>query len=118
MATYIVVTGAAGFIASALTGFLNHHGFTNLILVDEFDRADKFANLEGKQFAEKVEREVFFDWLRERRPEISAFYHIGARTDTTEFDYSVHEHLNVEYSKKVWQYCVEHNVPLVYASSA
>src|SRR6201996_7511497 len=118
MAAYIVVTGAAGFIGSALTGFLNEHGFTDLILVDEFGRADKVPNLEGKQFAEKVEREVFFDWLEKRRPEIAAFYHIGARTDTTEFDYSVHEHLNVEYSKKVWNYCVGHGVPLVYASSA
>ena len=118
MAAYIVVTGAAGFIGSALTGLLNQQGVTDLILVDEFGRADKHPNLEGKQYAEKIEREVFFDWLKEHRPEISGIYHIGARTDTTEFDYSVHEHLNVEYSKLVWNYCTEHGVPLVYASSA
>ena len=118
MAKYLVVTGAAGFIGSALAGLLNQYGFTDLILVDEFDRADKHPNLEGKKFAEKVEREVFFDWLEEHKPEIAGFYHIGARTDTTEFDYSVHEHLNVEYSKKVWQYCTGRAIPLVYASSA
>jgi ADP-L-glycero-D-manno-heptose 6-epimerase len=118
MAKYLVVTGAAGFIGSALAGLLNQNGFTDLILVDEFDRVDKYPNLEGKKFAEQVEREVFFDWLEERRPEITGFYHIGARTDTTEFDYSVHEHLNVEYSKKVWQYCTGRGIPLVYASSA
>ncbi|HEX3934985.1 MAG TPA: ADP-glyceromanno-heptose 6-epimerase, partial [Puia sp.] len=99
-------------------GLLNQNGFTDLILVDEFDRADKHPNLEGKKFGEKVEREVFFEWLEERRPVITGFYHIGARTDTTEFDYSVHEHLNVEYSKKVWQYCTGRGIPLVYASSA
>ena len=46
------------------------------------------------------------------------FFILGARTDTTEFDYSVHEKLNVEYSKKIWNYCTEKNIPLVYASSA
>jgi ADP-L-glycero-D-manno-heptose 6-epimerase len=44
--------------------------------------------------------------------------HLGARTDTTEFDYSIHEELNVEYSKKIWTYCTTNNIPLIYASSA
>src|ERR1700722_6081690 len=115
---YIVVTGAAGFIGSCLVGLLNQQGFSDLILVDEFDRSDKVPNLEGKAFSAVVERDVFFAWLEENRPVIRAFYHIGARTDTTEFDYSVHERLNVVYSKKVWEYCVKEGIPLVYASSA
>jgi len=115
---YIVVTGAAGFIGSGLAGYLNQQGYTDLILVDEFNRADKVPNLEGKQFAYQVERDGFFDWLELQRPVIKFVFHIGARTDTTEFDYSIHERLNVEYSKKIWQYCTAHAVPLVYASSA
>lgn len=115
---FIVVTGAAGFIGSCLAGFLNQHGYTDLILVDEFGDPEKAPNLAGKSFAEKVEREVFFDWLAKRRPEVSFVFHIGARTDTTEFDYSIHERLNVEYSRKLWEYCTEHRIPLVYASSA
>jgi ADP-L-glycero-D-manno-heptose 6-epimerase len=115
---YIVVTGAAGFIGSCLTGYLNQQGFSNLILVDEFGEAEKVANLEGKEFAFQVERESFFDWLEEKQPRIGFVFHIGARTDTTEFDYSIHEHLNVEYSKKIWAYCVSKGVGLVYASSA
>jgi ADP-L-glycero-D-manno-heptose 6-epimerase len=118
MKEYIVVTGAAGFIGSCLVGWLNQHGHTDLILVDDFERADKAPNLEGKSFAVKVEREGFFDWLDVEGPVVQAVYHIGARTDTTEFDYSVHERLNVEYSKKVWEYCSAEGVPLVYASSA
>ena len=43
---------------------------------------------------------------------------MGARTDTTEFDYSIHEELNVVYSQNVWNYCTEKNIPLIYASSA
>ena len=115
---YIVVTGAAGFIGSCLTGYLNQQGYRDLILVDEFDRADKVPNLEGKSYAYKVERDVYFDWLREHQPFVRCCYHIGARTDTTEFDYSIHERLNVEYSKKIWGWCTEKSVPLIYASSA
>lgn len=114
----IVVTGAAGFIGSCLTGFLNSKGYNHLILVDDFSKVEKTPNLEGKQYQQKVEREEFFNWLAENKPEIGFIFHIGARTDTTEFDYSIHEHLNVEYSQKIWNYCTENKVPVVYASSA
>ena len=91
----IVVTGAAGFIGSCLVAFLNEAGYNNLILVDDFSRADKIANLSGKNYLQKVEREFFFEWLESEKPEIGFIFHIGARTDTTEFDYAIHEHFNV-----------------------
>jgi len=114
----IVVTGAAGFIGSCLVGFLNEKGYQRLILVDEFSRADKFPNLAHKKFSHKIERAAFFSWLQNTRPPIDMVFHIGARTDTTEFNYGVHQHLNVEYSQKVWDYCTVQKIPLVYASSA
>ncbi len=114
----IIVTGAAGFIGSGLIGFLNSQGYTNIVAVDDFSRDDKAPNLAGKQIREKVEREQLFNWLENISYPIGFVFHLGARTDTTEFDYSIHQHLNVDYSKKVWQYCVQQQVPLVYASSA
>jgi ADP-L-glycero-D-manno-heptose 6-epimerase len=114
----IVVTGAAGFIGSCVTGFLNEKGFENLILVDEFNRLDKVNNLKEKKFAFQVERDDFFDWLGLKKPQISFIFHLGARTDTTEFDYAVHERLNLEYSQRIWDYCMIKQIPLVYASSA
>lgn len=114
----IVVTGAAGFIGSCLTGYLNTLGFENIVIVDEFSREDKIPNLEGKQFVYKIEREDFFNWLKTENPPIASVFHLGARTDTTEFDYSVHEKLNVVFSKNIWNYCTEKQIPLVYASSA
>lgn len=114
----IVVTGAAGFIGSCMVAYLNQQGFNNLILVDEFYREDKELNLRHKKFSVKVEREDFFDWVQREKPKPAFVFHLGARTDTTEFDYSVHQHLNVEYSQKMWNYCTINNIPLVYASSA
>ena len=114
----IVVTGAAGFIGSCLVSYLNEKQLTDLVLVDDFSSKEKLLNLSGKIYQQKVEREGFFEWLSKEKPSIDFIFHIGARTDTTEFDYSVHQHLNVEYSKKIWEYCTTHSIPLVYASSA
>ena len=114
----IVVTGAAGFIGSCMVACLNEIGYTNLLLVDEFDRTDKVNNLRGKKFTHKIERDIFFEWLKEHKPPVSFIIHPWARTDTTEFDYAVHQRLNVEYSQDVWNYCILHNVPVIYASSA
>lgn len=114
----IVVTGAAGFIGSCIVQYLNENGFNHLILVDDFSYETKKINWKEKKYKEIVERDIFFDWLQENNQAISCVIHLGARTDTTEFDYKIHEELNLEFSKKVWKYCVEKNVPLIYASSA
>jgi ADP-L-glycero-D-manno-heptose 6-epimerase len=114
----IIVTGAAGFIGSCMVSYLNQQGFENLILVDEFNDEEKELNLLHKNYLVRVEREEFFDWVQREKPEVSFAFHLGARTDTTEFNYAVHQHLNVEYSQKIWNYCTINNIPLVYASSA
>lgn len=113
-----MVTGAAGFIGSCLAGYLNEQGFDNLILVDDFSVSKKDPNLEGKRYSLKIERDDFFEWLFREKRQLDFIFHIGARTDTTEFDYGIHQRLNVEYSQKIWNYCTVHNIPLVYASSA
>ena len=114
----IIVTGAAGFIGSCLIQKLNELNFNYIIAVDDFSNEEKNKNLVGKKIKEKVERNVFFDWLDNNYREVEFFFHIGARTDTTEFDKSIFDELNVNYSKTVWKKCVEYQIPLVYASSA
>ncbi len=114
----IIITGAAGFIGSCMVQYLNEKGLENLILVDDFGVEEKRKNWESKSYLQIVERYNLFEWLHTHQPRIDIVIHLGARTDTTEFDYSIHEELNVQYSKDIWQYCTQHAVPLIYASSA
>jgi ADP-L-glycero-D-manno-heptose 6-epimerase len=114
----IIVTGAAGFIGSCLISRLNKDFFKHIIAVDDFSKIEKSPNLENKIIQEKVERDVFFDWLDLNQKHVEFIFHIGARTDTTEFDKSIFDKLNVEFSQKVWKACVKYHIPLVYASSA
>jgi ADP-L-glycero-D-manno-heptose 6-epimerase len=114
----IVVTGAAGFIGSVLCGMLNSHEIENLILVDDFTKTIKDKNLENKKYITKIDRSVFIDWFAKNFKEIDFVFHIGARTDTTEFNVEIFNELNLNYSKDIWKICTENNIPLVYASSA
>lgn len=114
----IVVTGAAGFIGSCLVGYLNENGFNDIIAVDDFSKTEKDGNLKGKTLISKIGRKDFIKYLKDFGQEIDFIFHIGARTDTTEFNKEIFDELNVNYSKDLWHFCVENNVPLVYASSA
>jgi len=114
----LLITGAAGFIGSCMVQYLNEQGYENLILVDDFGVEEKRNNWEGKRFETIVERHNLFDWLHHNKPKVSFVIHLGARTDTTEFNYAIHQELNVDYSKNIWKYCTENKTPLIYASSA
>jgi ADP-L-glycero-D-manno-heptose 6-epimerase len=114
----IVVTGAAGFIGSCFVNKLNNKGHKDIVVVDDFSRSDKNRNLDNKVFEHKVDRELFFEWLDNNHHNVNFVVHIGARTDTTEFDTNVFDKLNLNYSKMMWEKCADYNLPLIYASSA
>ncbi len=114
----IIITGAAGFISSNLVARLNNEGYNNLILVDDFSKTEKEKNYSSKKFIEKIERSQFFEWLDINYKSVDFIFHLGARTDTTEFNKTIFDELNVGYSQKIWKRCTKHDIPLVYASSA
>jgi ADP-L-glycero-D-manno-heptose 6-epimerase len=114
----IVVTGAYGFIGSCLIGFLNEKGITDIIAVDDFSKKEKEPNLSGKKIAKRIERTVFKGWLDKNAGQVTCVFHLGARTDTTEFDYAIHKKLNFDYSKDVFLICLIYSIPIIYASSA
>ena len=114
----IIVTGAAGFIGSALVGELLRQGWQDIVAVDDFSRADKEPNLAGKTLSAKVDRKDFFTWLDANEKLVQFIFHLGARTDTTEFNTAIFDELNLHYSQRMWEACVKYGIPLVYASSA
>lgn len=114
----IVITGSAGFIGSCLVSKFNSEGISDLILVDDFSKTEKDKNSEGKKFAKKIERSEFISWFLKNPKEVNYIIHIGARTDTTEFNVDLFNELNLNYTKSLWNICSENKIPLIYASSA
>jgi ADP-L-glycero-D-manno-heptose 6-epimerase len=114
----IIVTGAAGFIGSCLINKLNNKGYHDIIAVDDFSNPEKNKNLDNKAILHKVHRNDFFGWFNQNHDQVKFVFHLGARTDTTEFNKAIFDELNVYYSKTMWEACCEYNIPLIYASSA
>jgi ADP-L-glycero-D-manno-heptose 6-epimerase len=114
----IVVTGAAGFIGSNLVARLNLARYRDLVLVDDFSRPERERNYRGKQYNALVDRREFADWVEKNHRMVQVIIHLGARTDTAEFSWEVLRELNLEYSKRIFERCVEYGLPLIYASSA
>ena len=114
----VVVTGAAGFIGSVVAGELNKKGYNNLILVDDFSKKEKERNYINLKYDSLIDRNDFFAWFKESHDDVDFVVHLGARTDTTEFDWNVFQKLNVDYTQTMFSLCAEYQIPLVYASSA
>ncbi|MFZ5553076.1 MAG: ADP-glyceromanno-heptose 6-epimerase [Bacteroidota bacterium] len=114
----IIVTGAAGFIGSCLVSKLNQENYFDIAVVDDFSHTEKNKNLQEKKYSHKIDRKDFFRFIDENEKLIQFIFHIGARTDTTEFNKTIFDELNVNYTKEIWNRCVKFGIPLVYASSA
>lgn len=114
----IIITGAAGFIASNLVEKLNSEGIVDLVLVDDFGVASKASNHEHAKCTLKIHRDEFLGWFELNSKNVNIVYHLGARTDTTEKSQEVLDILNLNYSKSIWKICAKNKIPLIYASSA
>jgi len=114
----LIVTGAAGFIGSCMIKKLNNEQFNDILAIDDFSRKDKNKNLLNKTYRGRLERNKLFNWLAENKEAVSGIIHLGARTDTTEQNWQIFEELNIDYSKHLWNFCTQQQVPFIYASSA
>lgn len=115
----IVITGAAGFIGSCLAQKMIEAGNESLILVDDFSIEKKKPNFENKKCHARINRMEFLNaWFPQNAEKVTGIFHLGARTDTTEKEWDIFELLNLNYSKEIWEICVKHQIPMIYASSA
>jgi len=116
----ILITGASGFIGSAVACELNRQGITDLIVCDRFRSNEKWKNLLGMKFTRFIQRAELFDFLTEspQAKDIRAIIHLGACTNTTEEDMDYLLVNNVNFSIFLCQWALTHNVRFIYASSA
>lgn len=114
----IIITGAAGFIGSCLLSYFNERDIRDIILVDDFTSASKNKNLSDKKFLNFIDRNEFIDWFDLQYDSVDVIFHIGARTDTTEFNIEIFNKLNLYYSQALWERCSRYGIPFIYASSA
>lgn len=114
----IVVTGGAGFIGSGVIRHLNNLGMTNIIVVDDLRKAEKWKNLVGKQITDIVSRHNLFQWLDGKQDIIKAFIHLGACTSTVETDADYLLDNNYRFSQRLALYAIKNEQRFIYASSA
>ena len=115
----LILTGGAGFIGTNMLMKLNQIGEDNILIVDDINTSMKWKNLVGKKFRDYLHKDDLWEWL-EGNPQtrIDSVIHLGACSSTTENDFDYLIQNNVRYSQKLWELCLERQIPFIYASSA
>lgn len=116
-----IVTGGAGFIGSNLVLGLNGRGCDDILVVDNLKNGVKFKNLVDCRIADYIDKDAFLIKLQQgdyKPGEIQAVFHQGACSTTTEWDGRYMMENNYEYTKILFHYCQQFEIPLIYASSA
>jgi len=113
----IVVTGGAGFIGSNIVKGLNEAGEEDILVVDNLSNAEKHLNLNSLSIADYIDKDEFLQKLNKFK-NVSAIFHQGACSSTTEQDGKYMMSNNYEYSKNLLNYSLENSIDFLYASSA
>jgi ADP-L-glycero-D-manno-heptose 6-epimerase len=116
-----LVTGAAGFIGSALVHGLNRRGITRIIVTDHLGSDQKWRNLAPLRFEDYVAADgLLHDLAGNSRShgKFDACFHLGACSSTTVTDATYVMENNFGYTKSLCRWALATGTRFVYASSA
>lgn len=117
----IIVTGGAGFIGSNIIYGLNQRGFDEILVVDNLTLGVKYKNLVDCVIADYMDKDVFLEKIQKGdfdNTSITAVFHEGACSATTEWDGRYMMANNYQYSQILLNFCERQQIPFIYASSA
>ena len=117
----IIITGGAGFIGSNLVKGLNQKGLNDILVVDNLSQGEKFKNLLAVDIRDYIDKNEFVHDVANGKYEntaIEAIFHIGACSDTMEYNGKYMMENNYEYSKQLLHFSLQRGIPFIYASSA
>lgn len=116
----VIVTGANGFIGSAMVWQLNSAGIADVICVDSIDLKTRSKLLANKKYSEFWKKEELIEKLNsgDYDSKIDWIVHMGACSSTTEMDVEFLKENNTDYTRKLFDWCTKNSVPYLYASSA
>lgn len=112
-----VVTGATGFIGSVMVWELNQQGVSDILISDLIPPERRQAMMAGLKYTQFVPAEELLTHLHSRKEGFSAIFHMGACSSTTEMDVDYLKRINTDYTKSLWEFCRDKDIPFIYASS-
>ncbi len=117
MSKYIV-TGGAGFIGSNIVAALNARGEEDILVVDILGKDEKWKNLVGLKYADYMEGDAFrLAVQQDALDKVSAVFHMGACSATTEKDASYLVDNNYRLTRELCEWSLHNGARFVYASS-
>jgi len=119
MSPKILVTGANGFIGSAMVWELNQSDITDIICVDSVILSHRKEPLRKRKYTSFLHKDELWNFLNsDEAQSISWVIHMGACSSTTEKNWSFLYENNTLYTQRLFQWCTQNKKNLIYASSA